>query len=127
LLSVYASEQMQFATTMREARSREDQALGSAGPERITAVTRFLSGYLGDQAVALIGDGQRNPGVLWTSNIVKAFEALITKVTSGHGSSYSQSGRDGGPRSGPTEEQYAGWTSAQRLNYARTGDKDRAA
>ena len=89
-------------------------------------MTRFLSGYLGDQAVALIGDGQRNPGVLWTSNIVKAFEALITKVAGGHGSGFSQSGRNGGPRTGPTEEQWATWSIGQRMNFSRTGDPDRA-
>lgn len=126
LLGLYAGTKVNETQAIKGAYDAEVAKLGSAGPARVSAVTQFLNGILGeDGARPLVGTKDR-PGVLWTADIVKSFETLITKLASGHGSTFSHAHRDGG-KTEVDDATYNSWSHAERMNYARTGDPNKAA
>lgn len=118
-LSLYAGTRVTEAQTLKEARDAELGKLGSTASARISAINQFLDGYLGAE------DAGHLKGALWTAGIVQSLEKLITKVATGHGSNFSQQHRDTG-KAEVSDETYNSWSGAQKLNYARTGDPNKA-
>jgi hypothetical protein len=116
---LYAREQVEAQTRLRSARVAEEAKLGPMVTERMSAINRFLEGKLGK---ALAEPLQAS---IWTAAAARSWEALITKLASS-GSGYSNIGRDGGDGRRISDAVYESWSSGQRLNYARTGDPDRA-
>jgi hypothetical protein len=78
--------------------------LGGSGPQRVDAINTWLRGMLGDQGRILSGtrgpNGQVTNGVLWTADIISAFEALQRRVSSQGAASYTGNGRDNGAQDG---------------------------
>jgi hypothetical protein len=121
LVAVGAAHEAHQMAVLQHARQAELGKLGPTASGRVTAVQTFFNGYL-DKA-----DAEALNNTLWTSGIITAFEKLITKVASGHGSTYSNANRDGGGRQGVSDAVWDSWSYGQRSNYARTGDPNRAA
>jgi hypothetical protein len=86
LLGLYAGLQMGEATTLQAAQRAE---LGAAGPERIDALQTWFKGTLGDKDAATLS------GVLWTADIVSAFEKLMGRAMRS-GTNFSAAHRDHG-------------------------------
>lgn len=119
-LDLYAGNTIAQTQALKDARAAELGKLGATADARIASVKTFLNGFLGDADAAVLTD------TLWTAGIVQGFEKLITKIASGHGSSFSQANRDGGGKQ-VDDATYNGWSVAQRMNYSRTGDPNKAA
>jgi hypothetical protein len=113
---LYAREQTEAMTRLANARRNEVAALGPMASERVSAVTRFLQGTVGEADAKPLLDS------IWTSSAVRSWETLITKLARGHGSSFSSGGRDPGAGRGMDPKTYEALSMAQRMAYARTGD-----
>jgi hypothetical protein len=88
LLGLYAANQVSQNQAVKQAHDAELGKLGAAADARISSVKTFFKGFLGESDGKVLGD------TLWTAGIVQAFENLITKVASGHGSNFSQQHRE---------------------------------
>jgi hypothetical protein len=104
LLGVYAGKVAGELALGKLAHEAEVAKLGAAGPGRIDALATYLRGQLGDLGRALTGvrgaDGLVRGGVLWTAEIVGAFEALMNKQRTQGAASYTGNGRDNGAQDG---------------------------
>jgi hypothetical protein len=118
LLGIYGGLRAGELATGKLAYETEIGKLGASGPGRVDALATWMRGQLGDQGRALTGvrgsDGMVRGGVLWTAEIVGAFEALMNKQRSQHGSSYTGNGRDMGGRDEGKIAGYAGMSFEQR-------------
>jgi hypothetical protein len=100
LLGIYGGKVAGELALGKMAHDAEVAKLGAAGPGRVDALATWFRGQLGDQGKVLSGvrdaAGNVRGGVLWTHDIVTAFEALMHKSISQGAGSYTASGRDMG-------------------------------
>jgi hypothetical protein len=114
LLSFYAASVVSENSKIAEARSAELNRLGATGPQRIDAITTWLRGAVGDKSAAAISR------MMFTADFLEGLEKLATRMINGHGSTFTQAGREPTDARGLwSEEQYQAATPAQRLDYAR--------
>lgn len=118
-LGLLAANKVAEAQVYKNAREAEIGKLGATGPQRMSAINTFLEGSLGKDVAKPLQDS------IWTAAAVKSWEAFITKITSGHGSNFSQANRT--EKTGVDDATYNSWSPQQRMNYARTGDPSKAA
>jgi hypothetical protein len=88
LLAIYAAGQIEDQATQKKAFDGEVAKLGVTGPQRVDAVKTWLKAT-GSEVLA---------GTLWTADIVKSFEALMSKFTGG--GNFSQQHREPPPANG---------------------------
>jgi hypothetical protein len=104
LVDIYAGKQVGDLALGKAAHDAEVAKLGGSGPGRVDALNTWLRGILGDQGRVLAGvresDGNVRSGVLWTADIISAFEALQHRMQSQGAASYSGHGRDTGADAG---------------------------
>jgi hypothetical protein len=121
LLSLYAASVVSKNSKIADARNAELNRLGATGPQRITAITTWLRGLVGDKSAAAISR------MMFTADYVEGLEKLAMKMINGHGSTFTQIGRD--PQqyhpqdARVSEEQWATMSNAQKLDYTRGFDQ----
>jgi len=120
MLGLYAGVRVNETQAIKTARDAELGKLGPTATARMSAINTFLEGTLG------AADAKPLQDAIWTAAAAQSWEKLITKLATGHGSRFAQNGRDGRAGQAVDQKTYDGWSPAQRLNYARTGDPDRA-
>jgi hypothetical protein len=100
LLGIYGGVRAGELSLGKMAHDTEVGKLGAAGSQRIDSLAMWMRGLLGDKGAVLTGsrgpDGQVRNGVLWTKDIVEAFEALQHRFSSQGASGYTGNGRDMG-------------------------------
>lgn len=112
LVGMYAQMRVAEAKELNAAIEKQREALGAKGRERVEAANTFLTAKLGKDAGAIFEH------VLMTKTGVEAVEKLMRLASGGGAPGYSGAGRDAG-QTGPSEEEYAAMTPAQRLVAAR--------
>jgi hypothetical protein len=117
LLGIYGGVRAGELAIGKLAYETEIGKLGAAGPGRVDAINTWMRSQLGDKGRALTGtrgaDGMVRGGVLWTAEIVGAFEALMNKQRSQGAASYTGNGRDNGTDAGKIPN-YANMSFEQR-------------
>ena len=118
LLSFYAGHQLHEQRQFNEARAAEIAKLGATGASRIDAVNTWLEAMCGSQ---LAGAVRRT---LFTSDQVRAMEALISKFTSQGVSGSPGAHRDGGHRENRlSEADYQKLSFHEKTEYAKRFDQ----
>jgi len=120
LIGIGASYDLDGFQNLAAARAAEESKLGPTASARMSAVNHWLSSMLGE------ADARHLQDAIWTAAAARSWEKLMAKVSGGSGSRYSHAHRDGGPSDSVDDATYDKWSVAQRLNYARTGNPDRA-
>lgn len=113
LVGLHAAGQVAIAQTSNDWAKQEIGKLGVTGPQRVTAIQTFLAAHVGEDAAKHLNTG------MVSAKQVEAYESLIRKFVSQGGGSFNQTGREQ-QASGVSEEVYNTWSSAQKLDYART-------
>ena len=114
LLSVYAGAEVGTQAQITAARAAEVGKLGTAGPSRVDAVTRFMDASgLGVLKSTLVTAAQ-----------VEAWEAHITKISSQGTAAFSQSHREA-PDAKPSNEEFSSWSYGDQRTYTTTGKRPR--
>lgn len=87
-LGLYATAKLNEAVTYETAKTAALAGLGTTGPQRIDAVTRWLS--------ANFAEGTVKPvlATMATTQHVEMFEKIISKITNGGAAPFRQTGRE---------------------------------
>lgn len=119
LLALHAGARVNEAAQIKAAREAEISKLGPTAQARVDTVVTWMNAKLGgDNAKAL-------SQMLVTAAHVKAFEDVIKLMSSQGAGTFGQNGRD--VRTAKLDDD--AWNKlspAQKLNYSRTGDPNRA-
>lgn len=108
LLSFHASVQANEDVMVKAGRAKQVEALGPAGPARITAANQWL-------------DAMGTPGLkerLWTAQDVKDFETLILKSTSQGAGSFSPAHRDPQQGTRVSDAEYQKMSYSEKKQYS---------
>jgi len=118
LLGVYAGNRVTELQQFKAAKEGEIAKLGTTGPARIDAVLTWAKAFFGE------GEAKEFANELWTAGAVQRWEKIIQRVSSQHGSNFSQAHRNvDEPQGKVSEEQFQKMTSAERLDYTRRFDQ----
>lgn len=113
LVGMYAQREVATAKELNGLIAKQIEALGPKGGERQAAAKNFLAAKLGADAAVIFEP------VLNLKVGVEKLEALMKIASGGGGPGLTQTGREGGANAGPTEEEYAAMSPADRLVAAR--------
>lgn len=111
LLSIYAHREVQQANWFAARQAEEFSKLGTTGPQRVDAVTRWIRAQAGD------ADGKVIVSNMVSAAHVRFYEKLFQKVTNPGGSTFTGLHRDPEPR-GLSDEQWDGMSYGERKAYA---------
>lgn len=112
LVGSYAQMQVAQAKADGDVFKAQLEQLGPKGADRQKAVETWINAKLGpDAAVLFAGIGKFAKGV-------ETFEKVMRLASGGGGPGFTHTGRDGGS-AGPTEEEYAAMSPAEKLVAAR--------
>jgi hypothetical protein len=113
LLAIHASANINQTTALRGAMEAEKAKLGPTHASRIDSVVRFLQATLpADLSRSMINS-------LWTADNVKAWEAIIQKISSQGAANFSQAGREPTGNGSVSDEDWSRMTKAERFEYSR--------
>jgi hypothetical protein len=121
MMGLYAASQVHEAQLISKAAAAEVAKLGANVTARVTAVTQFIRGAVGDDKIA--GAITRQ---LLTADQIVGWERIISKAaTQGH-ASFTQHGRvpenpNRGPLSSMSDEQYNSMSASERFRLSRLG------
>ena len=110
MLGLYAASSANEAADFAARQRVEFEALGTAGPVRIDAVTRWLNANFGAAAKPLLA-------TMVTRQHVEVFEKIIGKITNQGSASFTQSHRDHGPTT-VSDEAWNTMTYSEKKAYA---------
>lgn len=110
-LGIVASMKAQEAATYETLKAKNLEGLGAKGPERIDAVTRWLSANFGEAEVKPV------LATLATTAHVTMFEKIISKLTSQGSPNFKQTGRDVDTGK-VSDEQWAKLSYSEKKAYA---------
>lgn len=113
IVGKFAQREVATAKELQGLITKQIEALGPKGGERQAAAKNFLTARLGADAAVIFEP------VLNLKVGVEKLEGLMKIASGGGGPSLTQTGREGGQESGPTEEEYAAMSPAERLVAAR--------
>ncbi len=111
-LELYAGAQIGTQSVIKQAREAEVAKLGTTGPALIDNTIGWFKSMIGDEGAKSIAS------MMVTADIVQALAKVVTKFANQGAGSYSQSGRDGGPRT-PSDEEWNKMTYHQKADYQR--------
>jgi hypothetical protein len=119
MMALYAAVQVQETQTINSAKLAK---LGSTATARVDAITQFVRGMTGDDALA--GSVTK---MLFTADQVRAWEKIIARVTNGGAASFRQDGREPvqtgrGPLSSMPEAEYNALTAQEKFRISRMGN-----
>ena len=112
MASIYAAEEVAKASMLRTAKEAELGKLGATATQRVTAITTFLRGHLGEEL------GQKMSTMLVTAKHVEGFEKLMQKFTVGGTGTFSHAHRDTNERPAMSDERWASMSYGERKDYA---------
>lgn len=108
-LGIFASTKIGELQSINTAKQAEMNKLGSTGPQRIDAIETWFKAKIGDKANVLVQTLKNFP----VAANVEALEGVIRLFSTQGGTTFSQSGRDGGDDKGEIAG-YDGMSFAQR-------------
>lgn len=111
MLGLYAAASANETAMFESMKRAEFEGLGTAGPVRVDAVTRWLAANYGAAAKPMIA-------TLTTKAQVEVWESVITKMANqGRSSGFNRLG-DQAEERGVSEETYNSWSYSQKKEYA---------
>lgn len=114
MMGLYAASSINEHVDFERRQAAEFEALGTAGPVRIDAVTRWLAANFGAAAKPVIS-------TLVTKAHVEVFEGIISKLN-GRGSNFTQRGRDT-EQAGIDDATWNSMSYGQRKEYAENASR----
>jgi len=111
MLSIKAHREAANHQIIAERARAEVDKLGSTGPQRIDALTKWIRSEMGDI------DGRPIVASMCTAAHVKFYEKLFNKVVNGGAGSFRQTGREVENR-GVDAETYNSWSYSEKKAYA---------
>jgi hypothetical protein len=118
-IALIAADRVGEKAMAKKAFDTEVAKLGPLGPQRVDAVTTYLSSF-GEDGKHIAGLMQQFP----VAATIKAFESMIARATNQGGAQFRQNGREPPAQPGKvTEAEYAAMTPSQKWDYSRSFDQ----
>lgn len=112
IVELHAAGEIGRLQNMQKAVDAEIQKLGATGTARVSAVTDWLNGMLGEKM------GKHMATMLVSAGHIEGFENLIRKFTSQGTGNFSQQHREADAPQTPSDEQWSKMTYSERRDYA---------